>query len=193
MRRLAYGDPYAMKLTTFECPSCGAKEMQPDAQERLLCLYCGASFGEARRICLECGHYNEEGARHCQDCSAPLSRACPACGAENWVLAEHCTDCGRHLDMIELMARRLQQTTQERLRQRQAGMVAIKEREEWASEQRMAVFLEMERERQEALARAEALQARRDRQMLLLGAVGLLGLALVLAAVLLLSLAGRGG
>ncbi|HSJ53046.1 MAG TPA: zinc ribbon domain-containing protein [Anaerolineae bacterium] len=183
-----------MKLTAFECPNCGAKEMLPDPDDRLQCLYCGTSFGEVQRICLECGHYNEAGARHCGECSAPLIRDCPACGADNWVHAEHCTECGRNLDLIALMARRLQQTTQERLQQRGAAMVAIKEQEERASQARMAVFLEMERERQEELARAEALQAQRDRRHLLaLGGVGLAILFVMVIAFVAWSIAGQGG
>ncbi len=181
-----------MKLTAFECPNCGAKEMLPGTDDHLLCLYCGTSFGEVQRICLECGHYNEAGARHCAECSAPLVRDCPACGADNWVRAEHCTECGRNLDIIGLMARRLQQTTQERLLQHQASMVAVKEQEERASQQRMAVFLEIERERQETLAQAEALQARRDRRLVVFLGVALVVFALVLAAAFLLSLAGGG-
>lgn len=182
-----------MKLTAFECPNCGANEMITGQDERLYCLYCGSSFGDVQRLCLECGHYNEAGARHCAQCSAPLIRDCPACGADNWVQAEHCVECGRNLDVIGNMARRLQQTTQERLAQRQMGMAALKEREELASQERMAVFLEMERERQEALARAAALQAQRDRQLLILIGVGLVAVVLVLVAAYLIGMAMRGG
>lgn len=174
-------------LNVFECPNCGAKDMSPDRDDRLLCLYCGTSFGDVQRICLECGHYSEAGANYCQECSAPLTRVCPACGAENWIRAEHCTECGRNLDMIGLIAQRLRQTTQERLRERHAGMVAVKEAEERASQQRMAHFLEIERDRQQALAEEEALRARRDRQLVVLVAAGLATLVLLLVAFLVLS------
>jgi len=182
-----------VRLTAFECPNCGASDMVPGPDERLLCLYCGTSFGEIQRVCLECGHYNDVGVRHCAQCSAPLIRDCPACGADNWVQAEHCVECGRNLDVIGNMARRLQQTTQERLAQQQTGMAALKEREERASQERMAVFLEMERERQEGLARAAALQAQRDRQLLILLGVGLVAVVFVLVAAYLIGMAMRGG
>jgi hypothetical protein len=175
-----------MRLTAFQCPNCGAKEMLTDAQDRLLCPYCGTSFGDVQRICFECGHFSEEGARQCQARSAPLVRDCPACGADNWVQADHCTECGRNLDLIGLMARRLQLSTQQRLQERQAAMADLKEDEEQASQRRMAVFLDMERDRQEALAQAAALRARRDKQILILVgvALGALVFVLVLAAIL---------
>ena len=182
-----------MELTDFQCPNCGAKEMLPGDDRRLLCVYCGTSFGEVERICPKCGHYNDQDVRHCQECGGRLIRDCPACGADNWVLAEHCVECGRNLDLVEQMARRWQRTTQERLYERQAGMTALKEQEERASQQRMAVLLAAERERQGALARARAAQKARDRQLwtILVAAAALLVFVMVL--VLVLSAVGGGG
>ena len=177
-----------MVLTDFECPNCGGNEMEPTADGRLLCLYCGSSFGEVTRICPQCGHYNESGARHCTECGAQIVRECPACGADNWVLAEHCIHCGRNLDLIEQMTRRWQQTTEQRLYERQAGMAALKDEEERASQERMAPLLEAEQLRQEAIALARATQQKRDQQMYVVAAVGLVSfVVIVILAVLLTS------
>jgi len=104
-----------MALADFECPNCGASDMAQDSEQRLLCLFCGSSFGEVTRLCPKCGHYNEAGVRHCAECGTQVTRDCPACGADNWTLADHCAQCGRNLDLIEQMSRRWQQTVQHRL------------------------------------------------------------------------------
>ena len=176
-----------MKLTDFECSNCGASEMEPAENGQLLCLFCGTAFGEVTRICPQCGHYNEEGDRHCARCGSAIVRDCTACGADNWVLAEHCVQCGRNLDLIDQMARRWQQTTQERLYERQEGMAALKAEEERASQERMAALLEAERIRQEAVALARASQRQRDRQIYTYSAIALFVFAIVVVLLILLT------
>jgi hypothetical protein len=154
-----------MQLTDFECPNCGANDMVQGPEHRLVCTFCGTSFGEVTRICPECGHYNEAGWRHCAECGTLLVRDCPACGTDNWVMAEHCVQCGRNLDIIEQMARRWQKTTQQRLYDQMGSMATLKEEEERASRDRMAALLEAERVRQEALTLARESQRVRERQM----------------------------
>jgi len=66
-------------------------------------------------------------------------------------------------------------------------MVSLKEREERASQERMASLLEAERLRQEALAVARDSQRQRDRQVYLVIGVAFLAFVVVAAAVLLLS------
>jgi predicted amidophosphoribosyltransferase len=168
-----------MKLTDFECPNCAANEMEATEDGHLHCLYCGSSFGEVARICPECGLYNEQGVRHCSRCGSQIIRDCPACGRNNWALAEYCVRCGRNLDLIEEMARRWQKGTQQRLYEHQAGMAALKEKEEQASQERMAALLEAERIRQEAIALAQESQRQRDQQMYVMAVVGLLVLVII--------------
>lgn len=180
-----------MQLTDFECPNCGAHDMQTAADHRLVCLFCGSSFGEVTRICPKCGHYNEEGVRHCSECGTRIVRDCPICGADNWVLADHCVQCGRNLDLIEQMTRRWKETTQERLYAQRAAMLSLKEQEERASQQRMAALLEAERLRQEALAQARAAQRQRERQLYVWAGVAIFVFVVVLLLMLLLT-AGRG-
>jgi ribosomal protein L40E len=179
-----------MELAGFECPSCGAGEMVHGPDGHLVCVYCGTSFGEVTRICPRCGHYNAAGARHCAHCGTQILRDCPACGADNWTAAGHCVQCGRNLDLIEQLAHRWQQTTQQRLYARQAGMVALKAQEERASQQRMATFMEVERGRQEALARARAAQRERDRQLYLWLAVAAVAFLLLVVLSLVLTSGG---
>ncbi len=181
-----------MQLFDFECPNCGAPEMVENDSQQLLCPFCGSLFGEITRLCPECGHYNEEQVRYCARCGAALIRDCPACGADNWVLADHCSQCGRNLTLIEQMARRWQQSSRQWMYDRMASMAALKEREERASQERMAVLLEAEQIRQEALAVAREAQQKRDRQMVqLMAVVILLFLFIVVLTCVLTSVSGR--
>lgn len=179
-----------MALVDLECPNCGAPELEAGADRQLRCPFCGSAFGDLARICPACGHYNEAGVRHCVDCGGALVRDCPACGADNWVLAEHCAICGRNLDLVERLAQRWQQSTQERLYERQGAMAALKEREERASQARMAELLDAERRRQEALARANTLQQERDRRMYALVIAAFVVFVVVVLVAILLTIAG---
>jgi hypothetical protein len=158
--------------------------MDRTGDDALTCLFCGSVFGELARICPRCGHHNAGEGRHCTECGARLVRDCPACGTGNWVLADHCAHCGRNLSVVEEVARRWQQTTQERLRERRATIAAVKEAEERASRRRMAPMMEAERQRQEALARAEAERRERDRQIYLFVVVGIVVVVVLMIAVL---------
>lgn len=175
-----------MQLTGFECPNCGASEMVQDENRRLVCTFCDTSFGEVICICPECGYYDETGAWHCPQCGGQVVRDCPDCGAGNWIVASHCEQCGRSLDLIERIARRWQETTQDRLYAQMKGMAALKAEEERASQERMAVFMDAERARQEALAQARASQRERDRQIYWLMIGAFVVLILVVGLILLL-------
>jgi hypothetical protein len=98
--------------------------------------------------------------------------------------------CGRNLDLIEQVTRRWQRTVQQRLYDRQAEMISLKEREERASQERMASLMEAERIRQEALVLARESQRQRDRQVYFVIGVVFLVFVLVAVAVLLLSSSG---
>jgi hypothetical protein len=180
-----------MALTDLECPNCGASELAPDQEQKLLCLFCGSSFGEVTRICPECGHYNDSGDRHCELCGTPIVRDCPACGADNWTLADHCVQCGRNLDLIDQMARRWQQSTQEWLHERQAVMASLKEEEERASQERLAALVEIERQRQQALAQARAMQKEQERRLYTILAVVAAVFVLIVIVMILVSLIGN--
>ena len=179
-----------MQLTDFECPNCGADELVPGENQLLFCAFCGSAFGEAARICPKCGHYNETGGRHCALCGAQILRDCPARGADNWILSDHCIQCGRNLDLIEQLSRRWQQTTQQRVYERQAAMTSLKEREERASQERIAALAAAERIRQQALALARESQRQRDRQIYILAGVAVLILVIAVLLVFLLSIGG---
>jgi uncharacterized membrane protein YvbJ len=180
-----------MQLNDFECPNCGGHDMETAEDQRLMCRFCGSAFGEVTRICPKCGHYNDENVRHCSKCGTRIVRECPACGADNWTLADHCVQCGRNLDLIDQMAQRWQQTTEERLYERRAAMTSLKEQEERASQERMAALMEAERTRQEALALARESQRQRERQLYVWAGVALL--VFVVLAVLMLLLTSGGG
>lgn len=176
-----------MQVTDLECPNCGASQMVTTDDGRLVCTFCESMLGPAARVCPECGHASNEAVRYCAECGGQMLRDCPACGTENWVLAEHCHQCGRNLDLIERLAERWQMTTQQRLYEWQAGMPALKEREEQASTERMAVLMEAERARLESVAEAEAAQRRKDRQMLMIMAGALVFLVVVVVVGIILA------
>lgn len=179
-----------MALIDFECPNCGARELEPDQDQQLVCPFCGSAFGDLARICPGCGHYNETGVRHCVRCGFSLIRDCPTCSTDNWVLAEHCTRCGRDLDLIERLASRWQRTTQDRLYERQTAVAALKEQEERASQARMAQLMDVEQRRQEALARAKARQRERDRQIYTWMIVAFVVFVVVVLVIILLTAGG---
>jgi hypothetical protein len=176
-----------MRLTDFECPNCGANAMAASEELELVCEYCGTALGEVTRICPRCGHYGAPGDHHCTLCGARILRDCPACGVDNWMLARYCVECGRNLDLVERMAQRWQKTTQQRLYERQAAMISLKEGEERASQARMAELMEAERKRQEALAEARALQRQRDRQLYVLAGVSIVLVVVIIVMLLLLT------
>jgi uncharacterized membrane protein YvbJ len=113
------------------------------------------------------------------------------CGATNWALSDHCTQCGRNLDLIDQMARRWQLSTEERLAERRASIASLKEDEERASQERMAVLLEAERIRQEALALARETQRKKDQQMYRATAIAI-GVFLLIVVIVLLLTMGQG-
>jgi len=127
------------------CPKCGATEVVLRKDQQLACIKCGSVLGHVSRLCPSCSHYNQDGLRYCSICGTELVRECTSCGADNWVLATYCSQCGRNLGIIERLARRSQQTTQDRLYQRKATMSSLKEREEWASQMRMSSIMDLER------------------------------------------------
>ena len=71
--------------------------------------------------------------------------------------------------------------------ERQAGMVALKEEEERASQERMADLLEAERIRQDALRLARASQRRRDEQLYVMAAVALVVFVIIVVLLVLLT------
>jgi ribosomal protein S27AE len=164
------------------CPKCGATEVVLRKDQELACSTCGSVLGHVSRLCSSCGHYNQDGLRQCSSCGTELVRECTSCGADNWVLATYCSQCGRNLGIIERLARRSQQTTQERLYQRKATMSSLKEREEWASQMRMSSIMDLERLQLESLAASPVTKEVGDQ--LLLRILAVIAALLFIAAVL---------
>lgn len=164
------------------CPKCGATEVVLRKDQQLACTKCGSVLGHVSRLCPSCSHYNQDGLRQCSLCGTELVRECTACGADNWVLATYCDQCGRNLGIIERLARRSQQTTQDRLYQRKATMSSLKEREEWASQIRMSSIMDLERLQLESLAATPLTKAGADQ--LILRILAIVAALLFIAAVL---------
>ena len=164
------------------CPKCGATEVVLRKDQQLACSKCGSVLGHVSHLCPSCSHYNQDSQRQCSLCGTELVRECTSCGADNWVLATYCSQCGRNLGIIERLARRSQQTTQERLYQRKATMSSIKEREEWASQMRMSTIMDLERLQLESLAVTPVAEKASDQ--LLLRILAVVAALLFIAAIL---------
>ena len=174
-------------LQELSCPNCGAPGLEPAEGDRVVCKYCGNLFAESRTFCPHCQHVNPKDVDYCENCGEALVRSCPACDHKNWSGAEYCGNCGRPLDALESLAFRHRYTTAARLRETQKTAHIVKAEEEAASKQRLGVFWEAERERQQSLAEAAARQRARDRatlQMIVIGVV-VFGLILLIAAIVL--------
>jgi hypothetical protein len=91
------------------------------------------------------------------------------------------------LDLIERMTQRWKQSTQQWLYEQRESMTALKEVEEWASQQRMAALMEAERIRQEAIALAQEAQHQRDRQLYTVLGVAIVIFVIVVVLALLLT------
>ncbi len=90
-----------MKLTTLNCPSCGAPvngAINPN--QPFTCSACNstivstdwASNGEL--ICSKCGTENSGRNKYCTSCNELLQAGCPFCYAQNNIKARYCKQCG---------------------------------------------------------------------------------------------------
>jgi hypothetical protein len=157
-----------MEYKTLKCPCCGGTEFEALGESELLCWYCGGRVTLIVGRCLYCGFINEAGAGFCTNCGEDIAWECAICGKANPAGAEYCQGCGRSLDQADRIVRERLRTTAEWWERRVAGVRETKEKQELDSQQRMAVFREKERVRQEAIQRALVEQRVRERRMLMI-------------------------
>lgn len=172
-------------LQSLHCTQCGASPLGDNGDGTVSCSYCGTKFAHPERVCPQCGAVNEQDTRQCVSCGQRLREPCVRCGTLNWVHASHCRSCGALLNVLEHIAARRAETTAERLHRFQAGMPALKQEAERASQARLDAMWAKERARMEALAQARAEQQRQERLIWTLAAVGI---GIVLITILVLAL-----
>lgn len=168
-------------LHDLACPSCGAPGLEPRQPDgALVCKFCGHEYSTHGRVpCPHCDTLNDPHADFCAQCGKKLKRSCPACGFENWAGAEFCSQCGRDLDTLEIITSRYAQGFKDTLQQQRQQAGSLKAGEEAASQKRLAVMWEKERQRQAEMAKDRSRQ-KAQQNMLLIMAV-LVGAAVLCA------------
>ncbi len=169
-------------LRDLSCPTCGGPGLEARQPDGIVtCKFCGSKFAEDDRVaCPHCEAINSSTASFCEACGAKLQRTCPACGAENWAGADHCAACGRNLDVIGALAERQVEGFKGTLQRQRDLANLIKAEEEEASQRRLGELWQVEKQRQELLARQQA--ENRRQQTVLLASVLAIAALLALAA-----------
>jgi len=175
-------------LQSLNCPQCGGQSLTDNGDGTVSCPYCGSAFAHPERVCPHCETVNEPDARRCVSCGEKLREPCVRCGTLNWVQAPYCQSCGAALDMLEYIAARRAETTEERLRRFYAEMPSVKEEAERGSQARLDRMWAKDRARIEALAKAKAEQQRQERLIWMIASAAIV---MVLIAILVLALIGR--
>ncbi len=90
-----------MKLTTLNCPSCGAPvggAINPN--QPFTCKACNSTIvstdwtTKGELICLTCGTENSGRNKYCVSCNSVLQAGCPFCYTQNNIKARYCKQCG---------------------------------------------------------------------------------------------------
>jgi hypothetical protein len=177
-------------LPDHACPDCGSSQVKGRPEDgRPICAACGHIYAADRLVCTHCNTLNTAGQAFCGDCGEKLSSACPACGAENWAGADTCRQCGRELNFVQSLAQRHASGFRGALQQQRDSANALKAAEERDSQKRMAALWEVEKQRQDKLARDRARQQAQQNRTLLIVLIG--GAMLVLALIGILALTAR--
>lgn len=148
-------------IPEIKCPNCGHASFTPNRDGTLIC-------------------------DHCQTGYALPERECPSCGALNPLQARRCLVCGQELAIVDAMFTRLTRTTSDQLRRVREGGVSAKEKEDAASEERLAEMWAEENRRRQALAQARAERDRQERVMVTvaLGVVAFVILVAIIVAII---------
>lgn len=169
-----------MEYKPLKCPCCGGAGLETVGGSELLCWYCGSRVTLVAGQCPYCRFINEAAAEFCANCGQDIAWECAVCGKVNPAAARYCQGCGRSLDQVDRVVRERLRTAAEWREGRVVGVREVKEKEELDSQRRMAVLMEKERVRQEAIQRSLAEQRARERRMLMM-VVGLMAFLIVVA------------
>jgi len=153
-------------LPGLDCPACTSAGLVFDGVAAFECQYCGTVLAAQPTVCPSCGTGNRQGADLCSNCSEPLS-----------IVASVLTRQGGTGPPLWL--RRLR-----------TKVGALQVAEAQASARRFEALVEVDRRRLRSEAEDQLRSRERDRQILFYGAVGILGLILLL--LLIAAIAGAG-
>lgn len=152
-----------------ECPNCNQPVNVTGLSESATCPTCTHQFPLNSHFCPDCFSFYEDETAVCIQCSAAINLVCHRCDTSNWAGNEICRNCGAELDIFEMIHDHTKQGERERLQKMMREANQIKAAELKAADQRMAVLMEIEQERQIELARRQAIQKRKETIMLTLG------------------------
>ena len=125
-----------------DCPACASEDITITEQGSLECL--------------NCGHKWEIGSRICQ-----------RCGSSNPADAETCHKCGQAFDVVDrLLFKHPAGGEPSFLREARNRAPDLKQREAFASQQRLETLKELDRRRIETLREEQQLQRQKERQTL---------------------------
>lgn len=130
------------------------------------CPACGGQFVLQGHVCPNCGTYHAQEVTFCRQCGLTMTRRCPQCETLNWIGDEYCVKCGVPLDIIEMIAQRLNQGTQSRLAEQMDTAQQLKQAEETASQVRLARMQEEERQWQLEVQQRLITQHEQEQKML---------------------------
>ena len=149
------------------CPYCGAFAYELVDERWLACKECGHEFDIRHDLCPSCGHLSRAEATVCGNCQAGLRK-----------------------DTLDSMFETLSRSRAQWHKRRLGTSLLQKQQDIAASEQRMAVFWEEDRERRERVAHELDENRKRERRaIMIIGAIGVV-VVVALAVVTLISLLG---
>ena len=144
-------------MDTPACLACTAPGLELVEKGVLKCQYCGSSF-------------------------RGLPLLCPSCGWINTIDAESCPDCGEPMNVVaQVITRQDPSASPAFLKRVQSQAENIKASEELASQNRFHKLQEIDRMREDSMAKYKVRRSQDDRFFLILIASGVIIIILIIA------------
>jgi DNA-directed RNA polymerase subunit RPC12/RpoP len=169
-------------LLELACPNCTHPIDLKEQGQQIVCPACGSHLLLEGHVCPTCGQYHKEAVGFCRICGTALMRTCERCRSSNWAGAEYCQDCGAALDIFQLLQLHNKHSTMTRLDEQMRDAHSFKEKEQADSDRRMAMLLENEQARLQAIHIRREAQKRQDRQLMMTAVFVLTIFILIVAA-----------
>jgi len=152
------------------CPNCQAQLPLISGSTKISCGNCHWEFETLHHLCPSCGTYHHLEAAICLECGTPLERMCQHCYTINWSGRQTCSECKSSLDLVESIIGLRSRTTSARLQQQMAEARVLKAIERHDSDQRMAAFNQLEKDRRRAITENLTRQKYQERKLLMVTA-----------------------
>jgi len=144
-------------VDTPACLACTAPGLELVKKGVLKCQYCGSSF-------------------------RGLPLLCPSCGWINMMDAERCPDCGEPMNVVaQVISRQDTSGGPFWLKRARSKAEEIKTSEELASQDRLQKLQQIDRKRENSIAKGKVRRSQQDRFFLILIASGVLIIIIIIA------------